>query len=89
VGGKVGWPPGKPRSEESRKKMSEQMRKRWTDPVYRERQATIPHCARGKRPPRGTPERRYYEKVRETLGSGAAEDALRAMMWRGICPSNQ
>ena len=89
MSGKVGWPLGKPRSEESRKKMSDQMRKRWTDPVYRERQATIPHCARRKRPPRGTPERRYYEKVRETLGPGAAEEALRAMIWRGICPSNQ
>jgi hypothetical protein len=89
VSSKVGWPLGKPRSEETRKKMSDQMRKRWTNPVYRERQATIPHCARDKRSPRGTPERRYYEKVRETLGPRAAEDALRAIMWRGIRLSNQ
>ena len=83
MSGKVGWPLGKPRSEECRKKMSDQMRKRWTDPVYRERLA-IAHCARAKRPPRGTPERRYYEKVRESLGQRAAEEALRTMLWRGI-----
>jgi hypothetical protein len=78
MSGKVGWPLGKPRSEESRKKMSEQMRRRWTDPEYRGRLA-IAHGARAQRPPRGTPERRYYEKVRNILGSGAAEEALRAM----------
>jgi NUMOD3 motif len=80
MSGKVGWPLGKSRSEETRQKMSEQMRKRWTDPAYRARQATVPHCARAKRPPRGTPERRYYEKVRESLGPRAAEEALRAML---------
>jgi len=86
VSSKVGWPLGKSRSEESRKKMSDQMRKRWTDPVYRERQAAIPHCARGKRPPRGTPERRYYEKVRESLGPRAAEEVLRTTMWAPDLP---
>jgi NUMOD3 motif len=55
MSGKVGWPLGKPRSEETRKKMSERMRMRWTDPAYRERQATIPHCARGPRDRRGEP----------------------------------
>jgi len=89
VGGKVGWPLGKPRSEESRKNISDQLRKRWTAPVYRERQATILLFALGRRPPRGTPERRYYEKVRESLGPRAAEEALRTMMWRGVCLTNQ
>ena len=79
MSGKVGWPLGKPRSEECRKKMSDQMRKRWTDPVYRERLA-VAHCARGKRPARGTLERRHYEKVLEILGPGAAEEALRSML---------
>jgi hypothetical protein len=54
VSSKVGWPLGKPRSQESRKKMSDQMRKRWTNPVYRERLA-VAHCARAKRDRREGP----------------------------------
>ena len=53
MSGKVGRPLGKPRSEEPRKKMSDQMRKRWTDPVYRERLAVAP--ARGPRDRREEP----------------------------------
>jgi hypothetical protein len=70
-------------SPEGRVKLSEAVRARWRDPAYRERM--MPHmkraadAARAKRikpPPYGSPEYKYYRKVREELGRAAAHNLL-------------
>jgi hypothetical protein len=84
----AGRPKGSKNSPEAIEKTRQATIQRWQDPEYRARM--LPHLmavgpkglaaarkARVKRPPRGTPEFRWYEKVRETLGPEAA----RSIQW--------
>lgn len=82
-----GRPKGKPLPAEHREKIREFFRKKWQDPEYRTAQterlrrqqakASAASAAKGRfLPPKGTPERRLYNKISGILGAKAAHAAL-------------
>lgn len=83
-----GWPKGRKRTAADRAKCRERMLARWQDPEYRAKygpmfranmiraQAILVARKAAVFPKRGTPEGKYYRKVRDSLGVKAAREAL-------------
>lgn len=88
---------GKQYTPAARAKFSKILREKWQDPVYREKTTAMlrEQAPRGslvrdngfRRPPRGTPEWRYYEKLCRSLGPQAARVAFAERNGeRGVVP---